>query len=64
MWDVGGDSFEFFDGGAQFLQHADLSLDEPDLEKVLEDLGALDLSPSDGGPLVESETTPQDGSNN
>ncbi|CAN6246063.1 unnamed protein product [Urochloa humidicola] len=45
MWDIGADNFEAdFEGGADFLEHADLSLDEPDLEKVLEDLGALGLT--------------------
>ncbi|CAO2045269.1 unnamed protein product [Urochloa humidicola] len=45
MWDVGGDTFEFdLDGGADFLQQAQLSLDEPNLERILDDMGALDLS--------------------
>jgi len=45
MWDIGADTFEAdFEGGADFLEHADLSLDEPDLERVLEDLGALGLT--------------------
>ena len=45
MWDIGGDTFEAdFEGGADFLERADLSLDEPDLERVLEDLGALGLT--------------------
>ena len=40
MWDIGADTFESdFEGGADFLEHADLSLDEPELERVLEDLG-------------------------
>lgn len=55
MWDVGGDSFEMFEGGADFLQEAALSLDEPDLERVLEDLGALDLS-ADAEPSATSVT--------
>lgn len=37
-----------------FLEAA-LSLDEPDLERVLEDLGALDLS-TDAGPSATSVT--------
>jgi hypothetical protein len=46
MWDVGADTFEAdFEGGAGFLEQADLSLDEPELEeKLFEDLGALDLA--------------------
>jgi len=45
MWDIGADTFEAdFEGGADFLEHADLSLDEPDLERVLKDLGALGLT--------------------
>ncbi|XP_072959848.1 uncharacterized protein [Typha angustifolia] len=34
MWDVGGDSFDSFDG-AGILEVADLSLDEPDLEAIV-----------------------------
>jgi len=50
MWDGGANNFETdFEGGADFLEHADLSLDEPELEKVLEDLGALGLN-EDAGP--------------
>ena len=48
MWDVGGDSCEMFDGGADFLQQAELSLDEPDLERVLEDLSALEIHGDEG----------------
>lgn len=45
MWDVGGDTFEFdLDDGADFLQQAELSLDEPNLERMLDDMGALNLS--------------------
>ena len=45
MWDIGADTFEAdFEGGVDFLEHVDLSLDEPDLERVLEDLGALGLT--------------------
>ena len=45
MWDIGADTFESdFEGGADFLEHADLSLDEPELERVLEDLGAMGLT--------------------
>ena len=44
MWDIGANTFEAdFEGGVDFLEHVDLSLDEPDLERVLEDLGALGL---------------------
>ena len=45
MWDIGADTFEAdFEGGVDFLEYADLSLNEPDLERVLEDLGALGLT--------------------
>ena len=45
MWDIGADTFESdFEGGADFLEHDDLSLDEPELERVLEDLGAIGLT--------------------
>jgi hypothetical protein len=46
MWDVGADTFEAdFEGDADFLEQADLSLDEPELEeRLFEDLGALDLA--------------------
>jgi len=45
MWDIGADTFESdFEGGADFLEPADLSLDEPELERVLEDLGAMGLT--------------------
>jgi len=51
MWDIGGDTFEFnFDGGADFLQQAQLSLDEPAIENILDDIGALDLSDTVGAP--------------
>jgi hypothetical protein len=41
MWDVGAD----FEGGADFLEQADLSLDEPELEeRLFEDLEALGLT--------------------
>lgn len=50
MWDVGADNFETdFEGGADFLEHADLSLDEPEPEIFFEDLGALGLN-EDVGP--------------
>ena len=49
MWDIRADTFEAdFEGGADFLEHADLSLDEPNLERVLEDLGALGITKSSG----------------
>ena len=49
MWDIGGDTFEFdLDGGADFLQQAQLSLDEPAIESILDDIGALDLSDTAG----------------
>ncbi|PWZ40492.1 hypothetical protein Zm00014a_028394 [Zea mays] len=46
MWDVGADTFEAdFEGGADFLEQADLSLDEPELEeRLFEDLEALGLT--------------------
>ncbi|AQK58065.1 hAT transposon superfamily protein [Zea mays] len=46
MWDVGADTFEAnFEGGADFLEQADLSLDEPKLEeRLFEDLEALGLT--------------------
>ncbi|KAM0822097.1 hypothetical protein ACQ4PT_071726 [Festuca glaucescens] len=40
FWDIGGDSHDIFGGGADFLQHAVLSLDEPELEAMLDDLQA------------------------
>uniref|UniRef100_J3M6E4 Beta-glucosidase n=1 Tax=Oryza brachyantha TaxID=4533 RepID=J3M6E4_ORYBR len=43
MWDVGGDSYDLFDGGADFPRHAELSLDEPNIERVLKDLRAFDI---------------------
>ena len=51
MWDIGGDTFEFnLDGGADFLQQAQLSLDEPAIESILDDIWALDLSDTAGAP--------------
>ncbi|ONM32516.1 hAT transposon superfamily protein [Zea mays] len=46
MWDVGADTFEAdFEGGADFLEQADLSLNEPELEeRLFEDLEALGLT--------------------
>jgi hypothetical protein len=46
MWDVGANTFEVdFEGGADFLEQADLSLDEPELEeRLFEDLEALGLT--------------------
>ena len=45
MWDIGANTFEAdFEGGTNFLEHANQSLDELDLERVLEDLGALGLT--------------------
>ncbi|ONM13884.1 hAT transposon superfamily protein [Zea mays] len=46
MWDVGADTFEAdFEGGADFLEQANLSLDEPELEeRLFEDLEALGLT--------------------
>ncbi|AQK46467.1 LSM7-like [Zea mays] len=46
MWDVGADTFEAdFEGGADFLEQTDLSLDEPELEeRLFEDLEALGLT--------------------
>lgn len=42
MWYVGGDSFEFdLDGGSNFLQQGQLSLDQQNLQRVLDDMGAL-----------------------
>lgn len=61
MWDVAGDRYELFDGGADFLQQAELTLDEPDLERLLEDLGALDIQ-GDNGP--SSTSVPMDEINN
>jgi hypothetical protein len=54
MWDVGADTFEAdFEGGADFLEQADMSLDEPELEeRLFEDLGALDLA-EDAEPTEE-----------
>ncbi|XP_014756247.2 uncharacterized protein LOC106866501 [Brachypodium distachyon] len=43
FWDIGGDSYELFVGGADFLQEAEFSLDEPELEALLHDIGALDI---------------------
>ena len=34
MWDIGGDTFDSFDG-VGILEVANLSLDEPDLEAIL-----------------------------
>jgi hypothetical protein len=34
MWDVGGDNHETFDG-ADIIQFADLSLDDPEFEAVI-----------------------------
>ena len=41
FWDIGGDTHEIFGGGADFLQEAVLSLDEPELEALLDDIEAL-----------------------
>ena len=35
MWDVGGDAWSPFEGGAGVLEVADLSLDEPEMESIL-----------------------------
>lgn len=42
FWDIGGDTHEIFGGGAHFLEEAVLSLDEPELEALLDDIGALE----------------------
>jgi hypothetical protein len=54
MWDVGADTFKVdFEGGVDFLEHADLSPDEPELEeRVFEDLGPLGLA-EDAEPTKE-----------
>ncbi|TVU50871.1 hypothetical protein EJB05_02263, partial [Eragrostis curvula] len=44
MWDIEGDDHADIEGGAEFLQQAQLSLDEPDLERIVEDLDALGIS--------------------
>ena len=43
FWDIGGDRYELFVGGADFLQQAELSLDEPELEDLLNEIEALDV---------------------
>ncbi|KAM0928455.1 hypothetical protein ACQ4PT_002494 [Festuca glaucescens] len=42
FWDIGGDTHDIFGGGADFLQQAVLSLDEPELEALLDDLEAFE----------------------
>ena len=37
FWDIGGDTHEIFGGGGDFLEDAVLSLDEPDLESMIDD---------------------------
>jgi hypothetical protein len=39
--DIGGDTHGIFGGGADFLQEA-VIFDEPELEAILDDLGALE----------------------
>ena len=43
FWDIGGYRYELFVGGKDFLQQAELSLDEPELEDLLNEIEALDV---------------------
>lgn len=56
MWDVGGDSFDSL-GGIGFLEVADLSLGEPDLQSVTFGLSDLHLDSVDENETNEEEET-------
>jgi hypothetical protein len=54
MWNVGGDRHEVFEGDADFLQEASLSLDVPQLAAIIDNMAELDLSPSGAGPSARA----------
>jgi hypothetical protein len=42
FWDMGGDTHDMFSGGADFLQEVVLSLDESELDALINDLQTLE----------------------
>jgi hypothetical protein len=42
FWNIGGDTHDMFGGGVDFLQEAVLSLDESELDALIDDLQTLE----------------------